>query len=98
MSSEVSPPLIVVGVDGSESSRAALRWAARQAGLTGAESRPMQAWRLPAIYGAAGLLRRRLRETGASELAAHRRGDVPICLATGCACGSGVGWPFCCLQ
>ncbi|MEU3334921.1 universal stress protein [Streptomyces sp. NPDC006668] len=51
MSSQISPPLIVVGVDGSEASRAALRWAARQAELTGAKLRPVQAWRLPATYG-----------------------------------------------
>ncbi|MEV6940785.1 universal stress protein [Streptomyces sp. NPDC051172] len=51
MSDQVSSPLIVVGVDGSEASRAALRWAARQAGLTGAELRPVQAWRLPPTYG-----------------------------------------------
>jgi nucleotide-binding universal stress UspA family protein len=51
VSSHVSPPLIVVGVDGSEVSRAALRWAARQAEMTGAQLRPVQAWRLPATYG-----------------------------------------------
>ncbi|MFF7984068.1 universal stress protein [Streptomyces sp. NPDC007901] len=51
MSSQASPSLIVVGVDGSESSRAALRWAAHQARLTGAELRPVQAWRLPVTYG-----------------------------------------------
>lgn len=51
MSSQTSPPLIVVGVDGSEASRTALRWAARQARLTGADLHPVQAWRLPATYG-----------------------------------------------
>ena len=34
---EGKKPRIVVGVDGSESSRHALRWAARQAQLTGAD-------------------------------------------------------------
>ncbi|MFD1660663.1 universal stress protein [Streptomyces caeni] len=43
--------VIVVGVDGSDSSRSALRWAARQAELTGAELRAVQAWRLPVTYG-----------------------------------------------
>ncbi|MCC2275251.1 universal stress protein [Streptomyces sp. ET3-23] len=38
-------------MDGSESSKSALRWAARQAQLTGAELRPVQAWRLPTPYG-----------------------------------------------
>ncbi|MEU3985935.1 universal stress protein [Streptomyces sp. NPDC026672] len=51
MSSQISPPLIVVGVDGSEASRAALRRAARQAELTGTKLRPGQAWRLPATDG-----------------------------------------------
>jgi nucleotide-binding universal stress UspA family protein len=44
-------PVIVVGVDGSEPSREALRWAVRQAGLTGAEVRAPMAWHLPVIYG-----------------------------------------------
>lgn len=43
-------PLIVVGVDGSESSRYALRWAARQAECAGAEVSAVMAWRLPEIY------------------------------------------------
>nr|WP_225321079.1 universal stress protein [Streptomyces luteolifulvus] len=51
MSIQTSRPLIVVGVDGSEASKAALRWAARQAELTGAELRPVQAWRPPPTYG-----------------------------------------------
>ena len=41
------PPTVVVGVDGSESSIAALRWAARQAELTGAELRAVISWELP---------------------------------------------------
>jgi nucleotide-binding universal stress UspA family protein len=40
---------IVVGVDGSEPSKDALRWAARQAELTGAELRVVMSWELPAI-------------------------------------------------
>jgi nucleotide-binding universal stress UspA family protein len=42
---------IVVGVDGSESSKAALRWAIRQAKLTGASVDAVTAWRYPAGYG-----------------------------------------------
>jgi nucleotide-binding universal stress UspA family protein len=42
---------IVVGVDGSPSSRAALRWAVRQAALTGAAVDAVIAWRDPASYG-----------------------------------------------
>lgn len=47
---------IVVGVDGSESSKAALRWAIRQAGLTGGSVDAVSAWRYPAIYGAAPVM------------------------------------------
>ena len=42
---------IVVGVDGSDSSKAALRWAIRQAKLTGASVDAVTAWRFPASYG-----------------------------------------------
>jgi nucleotide-binding universal stress UspA family protein len=42
---------IVVGVDGSEPSRAALRWAVRQAELTGAEVEAVLAWHYPSAYG-----------------------------------------------
>ncbi|SRR5579875_1780864 len=41
---------IVVGVDGSPPSRAALRWAVGQAALTGAVVDAVTAWRLPAGY------------------------------------------------
>ncbi len=42
---------IVVGVDGSPGSREALRWAARQAELTGAELDAVIAWQYPAFFG-----------------------------------------------
>jgi len=42
---------IVVGVDGSASSKAALAWAVRQAALTGAEVDAVCAWQIPAAYG-----------------------------------------------
>ena len=41
---------IVVGVDGSPSSMKALRWAIRQAKLTGAEVEAVTAWSYPAGY------------------------------------------------
>ena len=44
---------IVVGVDGSESSMAALRWAIRQARLTGSSVDAVIAWRVPSSYGLA---------------------------------------------
>jgi len=40
-------PVIVAGVDKSESSLTALRWAARQAALTGVELHAVMAWQLP---------------------------------------------------
>ena len=42
---------VVVGVDGSESSKHALRWAARQAGLTGATLEAVTGWEYPAFFG-----------------------------------------------
>ncbi|KDN87005.1 universal stress protein [Kitasatospora cheerisanensis] len=42
---------IVTGVDGSDSSRAALRWAVRQAALTGATVEAVITWEYPAVYG-----------------------------------------------
>jgi nucleotide-binding universal stress UspA family protein len=42
---------IVVGVDGSVTSKAALRWAARQARLAGAVVEAVTAWEVPAISG-----------------------------------------------
>ena len=42
---------IVVGVDGSGSSKAALRWAIRQAKLTGSSVVAVTSWRYPTPYG-----------------------------------------------
>jgi nucleotide-binding universal stress UspA family protein len=42
---------IVVGVDGSEGSKQALSWAARQARFTGAALEVIIAWDYPATYG-----------------------------------------------
>jgi nucleotide-binding universal stress UspA family protein len=44
---------IVVGVDGSEGSKKALRWAARQAELTDATLEAVTGWDYPAFFGAA---------------------------------------------
>jgi len=46
---------IVVGVDGSPSSMAALRWAILQAELTGCAVDAVTAWRLPSRYGFAAI-------------------------------------------
>jgi nucleotide-binding universal stress UspA family protein len=42
---------IVVGIDGSECSKDALRWAARQAGFTGAALEVVTGWQYPVFYG-----------------------------------------------
>lgn len=44
-------PRIVVGVDGSQASKKALQWAARQAGFTGATLEAVTGWEYPAFYG-----------------------------------------------
>ncbi|PRY37810.1 universal stress protein [Umezawaea tangerina] len=41
---------IVVGVDGTETAAAALRWAVRQSGYTGARLEAVLAWESPATY------------------------------------------------
>ncbi|MFD7624889.1 universal stress protein [Streptomyces sp. NPDC059851] len=47
MGTQHEAPRIVVGVDGSSSSRAALRWAVRYAGLVGGEVEAVTAWEVP---------------------------------------------------
>ena len=42
---------IVVGIDGSEDSKDALRWAARQAELTATTLTAVTAWQLPVSFG-----------------------------------------------
>ncbi|MDQ6648864.1 MAG: universal stress protein [Actinomycetota bacterium] len=48
---QVRRPVIVVGVDGSEASKDALRWAVVQAGLTSADVHAQMAWQVPGTYG-----------------------------------------------
>lgn len=48
-----SAPRIVVGVDGSEPSVDALRWALGQAGATGATVEAVHVWDMPTSYGVA---------------------------------------------
>jgi nucleotide-binding universal stress UspA family protein len=50
----VNTPHIVVGVDGSEPSNEALRWAADYAGLTGASIQAVISWNYPANWGIGG--------------------------------------------
>ena len=44
-------PRIVVGIDGSEQSKAALRWALAHSALTGAAITAVTSWQFPASYG-----------------------------------------------
>jgi len=50
-SEDPSGPRIVVGIDGSDSSLGALRWAAQQAALTGATLQVITTWDWPTSYG-----------------------------------------------
>ncbi|MFI0813659.1 universal stress protein [Streptomyces echinatus] len=54
MESDVSRPKVVVGVDGSQSSKEALRWAVRYAGLVGGTVDAVAVWELPGLYGWSG--------------------------------------------
>lgn len=47
--------VVVVGVDGSDASKDALRWAAKQAQLTGGEVQAVIAWQWPLTYGYYGV-------------------------------------------
>ncbi|MFJ8017757.1 universal stress protein [Streptomyces sp. NPDC096339] len=47
MGTQQEAPRIVVGVDGSPSSQAALRWAVRYAGLVGGKVEAVTAWEVP---------------------------------------------------
>ena len=49
-------PLVVVGVDGSESSKAALRWAADYAASVGARLDVITAWHIPATFSGPGYI------------------------------------------
>jgi nucleotide-binding universal stress UspA family protein len=51
MSQKIERRLVVVGVDGSDASVAALRWAARYAAATGAALRTVLAWHYPSAAG-----------------------------------------------
>ena len=51
MTEVAARPVTVVGVDGSQASKDALRWAGKQAEMMGAELHAVIAWRLPTTYG-----------------------------------------------
>jgi nucleotide-binding universal stress UspA family protein len=70
-----APRRIVVGVDGSEPSKAALRWADRVAGATGAGIEAVIAWQYPPMYGGPTELRRQ-PETEASHIVQNTLHEV----------------------
>ena len=53
MSTGSPSPVVLVGVDASDQSLAALRWAAEYARATGARLRAVTAWQCPTTYGLA---------------------------------------------
>lgn len=56
MSNRKQEPGIVVGVDGSNSSKQALAWALRHAGATGLPVTAVQAWEIPMNYGSIAMV------------------------------------------
>ena len=74
----------MVGVDGSPSSREALRWAVRQAALTGSVVDAVIAWRDPASYGGYAWL---MADTSYAQLAAKTLSEA---VASTVEAGSGV--------
>ncbi|MEU6665920.1 universal stress protein [Streptomyces sp. NPDC046727] len=51
MDKDGSEPRVIVGIDGSAASYAALRWAVRYAGLVGGVVDAVAVWELPGLYG-----------------------------------------------
>lgn len=51
MTEPIPRPVIVVGVDGSPGGQVALRWAIRQARISGAQLHAVTAWEVSAAYG-----------------------------------------------
>lgn len=54
--SEAEHGVVMVGVDGSPSSRRALRWAVDQAAATGKRVVAVQAWQVPTMYGTGAMV------------------------------------------
>lgn len=71
-------PRIVVGVDGSPSSRAALRWAVRQARLTGGTVDAVIAWQIPAVLASSGWAPIYVEEEGDFEKDARKTIEATI--------------------
>lgn len=67
---------IVVGVDGSPSSKAALRWAIHQAQMTGTSVDAVTAWRYPATYGQPPVINIYDYEDGARQILTQAINEV----------------------
>jgi len=84
-------PRIVVGVDGSPTSRAALRWAVRQAKFTDGIVDAVIAWEIPMVLQSYGWAPIYLEEEGDFKADARKRLDTVINSEVGPAKASGCG-------
>jgi nucleotide-binding universal stress UspA family protein len=73
-----SAPRIVVGIDGSPSSRAALRWAVRQVTFTGGTVDAIITWQIPALIQSSGWAPLYAAESGDYEEAAKKTVEAVI--------------------
>jgi nucleotide-binding universal stress UspA family protein len=71
-------PRIVVGVDGSPSSRMALRWAVRQANLTNGTVDAVMAWGIPMMLQSYGMVPVYVEEEGSFEENAQKTIEAVI--------------------
>jgi nucleotide-binding universal stress UspA family protein len=71
-------PRIVVGVDGSPSSRMALRWAARQANLTNGTVDAVLAWQIPMMLQSYGMAPVYVEQDGSFEENAQKTIEAVI--------------------
>ncbi|MFC5220306.1 universal stress protein [Streptomyces coerulescens] len=69
---------IVVGVDGSDSSKRALRWAVRQAELTGGAVEAVTAWDIPQFHGSLAWLPPSSSDEGALEARARQELEAAV--------------------
>lgn len=74
---------IVVGVDGSDSSKQALRWAVRQAEATGGVVEAVTAWDFPQFHGALGWLPPSSGDEAALQARARKELDEAVEEAVG---------------
>lgn len=97
MSEETSAGRIVVGIDGSEGSKNALRWAARLATATGAAIDAVTVWEYVSSYGWGAFppvpiphpeLEKALNEAVDEVFGAHRPADLRLRVVEGSAAGA----------